>query len=108
MYNDGRIKMFVKKIHNFLEYRKILDFFYRLDIIRNIKSNGEKKDFKFAYDEKLRVNYYLNKLMPTAYKDNDINYRQSYQNYKLEKQNNPIEKTPPMNISNTITSINLP
>ena len=51
MYNDGRIKMFVKKIHNFLEYRKILDFFYRLDIIRNIKSNGEKKDFKFAYDE---------------------------------------------------------
>ena len=108
MYNDGRIKMFVKKIHNFLEYRKILDFFYRLDIIRNIKSNGEKKDFKFAYDEKLRVNYYLNKLMPTAYKDNEINYRQTYQNYKLEKPNNPIEKTPPMNISNTITSINLP
>ena len=109
MYNDGRIKMFVKKIHNFLEYRKILEFFYRLDLIRNIKSTDDKKDYKVSYQEKLRVNYYLNKLMPTAYKDNEINYKPNYQNYKIEKANNNVlEKTPSMNISNSIASINLP
>ena len=77
MYNDGRVKMFMKKMENVLNRQGAMEFFLRLDVIRNLSAsnNGESiKDMKFALDEKIKINMYLNKLMPSAYKDSSELY----------------------------------
>ena len=54
MYNEGRIKMFMNKVENFVNVRMIKEFLYRLDIIRNLKANPniDRRYMKFAMDEK--------------------------------------------------------
>ena len=108
MYNDGRVKMFMKKMENVLNRQGAMEFFLRLDVIRNLSAsnNGESiKDMKFALDEKIKINMYLNKLMPSAYKDSSELYRQSFKNIRLEniteENNQNVKNKNITNITNT-------
>ena len=108
MYNDGRVKMFMKKMENVLNRQGAMEFFLRLDVIRNLSAsnNGESiRDMKFALDEKIKINMYLNKLMPSAYKDSSELYRQSFKNIRLEniteENNQNVKNKNITNITNT-------
>ena len=108
MYNDGRVKMFMKKMENVLNRQGAMEFFLRLDVIRNLSAsnNGESiKDMKFALDEKIKINMYLNKLMPSTYKDSSELYRQSFKNIRLEniteENNQNVKNKNITNITNT-------
>lgn len=111
MYFDGRIKMFIKKMENVLNRQGAMEFFFRLDIIRNLStsnSGDSPENHRFAMDEKIKINMYLNKLMPSAYKDSEQIYRQNYKNVRLENITEENQPKQPKNISNITNTLTIP
>ena len=102
MYNEGRIKMFMNKVENFVNVRMIKEFLYRLDIIRNLKANPniDRRYMKFAMDEKRELNYYSLRLMPNAYNDFGMNYNKNRQHFNIDIDDNKDNINDNNNINN--------